>query len=72
MEKHKESLKNRIAKYFVERIGHWVNGGMIENLAMTLGYKASNASRRCRELHNEGVLARKMVNGSVWYRFETR
>ncbi|MBL7141792.1 hypothetical protein ISS21_01705 [Patescibacteria group bacterium] len=63
------SLKNRILKYFEVCPNKWVNGGVIEKLAMSVGYKASNASRRCRELVNEGNLERKIDQGSVWYRF---
>jgi len=57
---------------YLRRQGNFRNGGEIERLAESSGYKASNASRRCRELENEGLIERKMVEGpktsSVWYR----
>jgi len=63
------SLKNRIVNYFEQRKNIWVNGGEIERNALETGYKASNASRRLRELANEGILERKLDDsGSVWYK----
>lgn len=66
------SLKSRIARYFKER-DHWINAGDIERLAMEKGYKSSNASRRLRELAEDGVLERELRKGkktvSVWYRW---
>lgn len=68
------SLKQRIEKYLKNRPGEWVNGGFIEQMAMSVGKKASNASRRCRELCEEGKLERQIRKGngvaSVWYRFK--
>lgn len=46
----------------------WLNGGEFERWAMNNGFKASNASRRLRELENEGFIEKKIDNGSVWYR----
>ena len=69
-----ESLKERIIKYFIGT-DKWINGGEIERLAEGAGYKASNASRRLRELHNEQLLERKLDRpprgkvASVWYRY---
>jgi DNA-binding Lrp family transcriptional regulator len=65
---NKTSLKSRIVRY-VSRKGDWVNGATIERLAMEAGFKASNASRRCRELANEGIFERK-EEGSVYYRYK--
>ncbi len=62
----KSSLKDRILKY-IRTYGGKVNGGEIERLALANGYKASNASRRCRELQNEGSIKSEIINGSVWY-----
>ena len=62
------SLKSNIAKH-LKGLG-WVNGGEIERYSIELGYKASNGSRRCRDLVNEGILARKIEKGSVWYRMK--
>lgn len=67
-----ESLKERILVY-LSGTDKWINGGEIERLAMNVGYKSSNASRRCRELVNEGkilkAIRRSPVSGvaSVWY-----
>lgn len=67
------SLKNRILQYIRKSAG-WVNGGELEKLAESVNYKASNASRRCRELYNEDLLERKVEKSpnsrvaSVWYR----
>ena len=84
MKQYKESLKEKIVEYLISRTGHWVNGGEIEKLAMTMTkrYKASCASRRCRELVNgdmsrrckdllnEGIIIKKIEKGSVWYRYK--
>lgn len=63
----RKSLKERILKYIRNQQG-WINGGQLERLSLEAGYKASNGSRRCRELVNEGLLERKEENGSVWYK----
>ena len=66
-----KSLVERIKKYFSHRPTLWINGRDIEELAMNAGYKASNASRRLRELAEEGFLDREERRGrrvrSVWY-----
>lgn len=68
----KVSLKKRILEY-LRKGNDWVNGGTLERLAESSGYKASNASRRARELENEGLIERKVEKGensrvkSVWY-----
>lgn len=62
-----QSLKQRIANYFARHPDKWYNGGVIEEFALTAGYKASNASRRLRELKEENILERKIERGSVWY-----
>lgn len=65
------TLRNRIQRYFSQRPTLWINGRDIEELAMHAGYKASNASRRLRELAEEGFLEREERKGkrvrSVWY-----
>lgn len=72
----KESLSKYIEEYLKKR-NCFVNGGEIERLAEAVGFKASNASRRCREMESgllsngktrPVVLERKVMNGSVWYR----
>lgn len=67
------SLTERIKKYFARRPDIFVNGRDIEELSMNAGYKASNASRRLRELYEEGYLDRELRQGrrtkSVWYKW---
>jgi DNA-binding Lrp family transcriptional regulator len=63
----KPSLISRIER-FARGNPRWISGGEYERLAMSVGYKASNCSRRLRELENAGVLERKEMNGHVWYR----
>lgn len=71
--KNEISLRQRILLFLerweIQNPGIWVNGGEIERLALEARYKASNASRRCRELANEGyILRRENGNGSVEYK----
>ena len=61
------SLKERILTFLQKQPNVKVNGGEIERLALSVGYKASNASRRCRELAESGVIERTEIRGSVWY-----
>ena len=65
--KEPTSLKSTIISH-INTKGIWVNGGEIERLAEDLGYKASNASRRCREIYNSGLVERRIRNGSVEYK----
>mgnify|MGYP001616135655 CR=1 FL=1 len=56
-----DSLKQLIIKY-CEGKGGWVYGGQIEDMIRSeYGNKASNASRRCRELVNSGILEKSLV-----------
>lgn len=70
----KISLSERILNYLRKYPVYW-NGGEIERLALTAGYKASNASRRLRELHEEGLIEREERKRkgvkSVWYRINS-
>lgn len=55
------SIKQKILTYLTEHPG-WVYGGIIEDfIRQTDGHKASNASRRCRELEDEGKIDRQEV-----------
>lgn len=67
----KLGLKVRLAQFAKEKYPNWINGGELEIFAVTLGYKASNGSRRCRELVDEGTLERRIntQNKSVEYRY---
>lgn len=68
--KNKLSLSDRILKYLRNR-NEFVNGGTLEKMAMSAGYKGSTASRICRLLTERGLLERKEEGQrvrSVWYR----
>lgn len=66
------SLRERIISYFTRHNDRQINGGDIERLALNAGYKASNASRRLRELAEERFLLREERKGnkvkSVYYK----
>lgn len=75
MENEEKSLAKRIQDYLQHwkqvDPDHWENGGELERLALSVGFKASNCSRRCRELVDSGVLERKEnEKGHVLYRFK--
>ena len=67
------SLKERALRYIRSRTEHdpdvWINGGELEREALLAGWKASNASRRLRELCKSGMLLRRIKNGSVEYHY---
>lgn len=55
------SIEGEILAY-LEREQGWVFGGMIEDyIRAKFGSKASNASRRCRDLENEGLIENQKV-----------
>ena len=54
------SLRNKIYQHLKEKYPAIVHGGELERLGMDLGFKASNAGRRCRELENDGLIERIM------------
>lgn len=64
-------LKKSIKHYVVNQ-ARWVNGGELERFAEELGYKASNASRRARELAEDGIFERKIEKRTVWYRVKQK
>lgn len=54
------SIKQIIIQYLEEQ-GDWTPGGKVEDYIRSVaGHKSSNASRRCRELCEEGVLDRRL------------
>jgi len=67
--KTERSLKTEIRFLVYREFPNFVNGGRIERLAMELNFKASNSSRRARELHSEGIFERRINRGSVEYRY---
>lgn len=71
----KESIQTKIKLYLKEK-DDWISGGLIEDMIrQTDGHKASNASRRCRELEDAGIIERRLTkfdgtpNMVVQYRF---
>ena len=70
----KQSLVSKIEEYFNNHPDRFYNGGELERLAFENGYKASNCSRRLREMAESGFLAREIRRtspskvASVWYR----
>lgn len=67
----KKSLRERLLQYLKNHPGVKVNGMELEKLALSVGYKASNASHRCRELKVEGLIKGEEIKGSVWYWYES-
>jgi len=63
------SLKQTLLDKARSEWPNWINGGRYEFLAMELGRKASNCSRRLRELENAGLLERRLNGKSVEYRY---
>jgi hypothetical protein len=63
------SLKEEILKE-LKNSQEWTHSGDIEQLSFSLGYKAANGGRRCRELFNSGLIEREIRNDSVWYRYK--
>jgi hypothetical protein len=63
----KPALKVRLAQFAKEKYPNWINGGELETFSITQGYKASNGSRRCRELADDGTFERRMNGKSVEY-----
>lgn len=68
------SLKDRIVRWmrnvWLEDKDKWVSGTDVERECLLAGYKASNGSRRLRELVNEGFLLRKDDKGYVEYQYK--
>ncbi|MFL6215449.1 MAG: hypothetical protein ACJ74J_16325 [Blastocatellia bacterium] len=56
----KPALKVRLAQFAKEKYPTFINGGEFETFSISLGFKASNGSRRCRELADEGTFERRM------------
>ena|ERR1044071_4444294 len=68
----KPGLKVLLSLYLKEKYPSFINGGALEQFAITQGYKASNGSRRCRELADEATFERRMNGKSVEYRYRER
>lgn len=56
------SIKQKILSYLTEK-RNWAAGGTLEDyIRQTDGHKASNASRRCRELEDDGMIESRYIN----------
>lgn len=66
----KPSLVERLIKFMKAKPETWIPGGELERIALSVGYKASNISRRARELVEDGMLERKENSkGHVEYKW---
>jgi hypothetical protein len=67
----KESLRKRILSFYQRHADIWIPGTEIERLTLEhTPHKSSNASRRLRELCEDGMLDRKEEGGHVWYKYK--
>lgn len=63
------TLKERLYQYFLKNHTLWISSGEIQRIVMEkTSYTPSNASRRLRELENEGLLEVKYIRGHAHYR----
>lgn len=63
------TLKERLLAYMLKNHTLWVSSGEIQRLVMEkTSYTPSNASRRLRELQNEGKLEVQIKRGHAHYR----
>lgn len=66
----KISLVERLIKFMKANSEVWIPGGELERIALSVGYKASNISRRARELVEDGTLDRRENSkGHVEYKW---
>jgi DNA-binding transcriptional ArsR family regulator len=64
------TLKERLARYMRNNHG-WIASGDIQRLVSEkTSYTPSNASRRLRELAEEGVLEVQIRRGHAWYKLK--
>jgi len=67
----RQSLKDRILSYYKARPGVRIASGDIQRLVTTkTSYTAANATRRLRELAEDGLLAVDYVKGHAHYRYD--
>jgi DNA-binding transcriptional ArsR family regulator len=65
-------LKDRLQRYFERNAGIWFASGDIQRLVTEkTSYTPSNASRRLRELENEGVIEVRYEKNHAYYRHKT-
>jgi Zn-finger nucleic acid-binding protein len=67
----KHSLRYKLIDFAHFR-GVWINGGEFEKYTMVEGYKASNGSRICRKLAEEGIFSNRYTDkGFVEYKYNS-
>lgn len=67
----KLSLKKQLFNHLRFHKGEWLGGYELEDFGRSLGFKASNAGRRCRELaENSYYIKRKEEGGLVFYSYQ--
>ena len=67
----KLSLRQRLLNYFMERPGRRIASGDVQRLVtQKTKYSASNATRRLRELAEEGYLNVEYVKNHSYYWYE--
>lgn len=65
----KPSLKSLILDYCKMNYPYEVHSGAIEKLSIEKGFKASNGSRRARELEEDGYLEKRIEKKCVIYKY---
>lgn len=66
----KTSLRQRILSYYQRNTGVWIASGEIQRLVTNnTKFSPSNATRRLRELQNDGLLEVKYEKGHALYRY---
>jgi len=66
------TLKERLARYMRNNHG-WISSGEIQRIVSEkTSYTPSNASRRLRELAEEGVLEVQLRKGHAYYRLSQK
>lgn len=69
MEIYSMTLKQRLYNYMLKQHTEFIPSGELQKLVMLhTSYTPSNASRRLRELENEGLLEVKYMRGHAHYR----
>lgn len=64
-------LKKRILAWYQKQPGVWRASGDIQRLVlMTTSYTPANATRRLRELAEEGELSVEIRDGHAWYSYK--
>lgn len=64
-----QSLRERLLSYMQKHHSEWIASGDLQRMVMEYTqYTPSNASRRLRELCEEGKIIRELRNGHAWYK----